>query len=184
VKDILTGDLGLRKITRRWVPHTLSGSQKMKRVEASTELVQILNDLEADSVDGITTGDESWFQYPHESSAMFVKSPRDVIPRTKKEIGVKKTRFTLLFTNRKLLIAGYIPEGQKCSQDYFISDILPELKRQKMKYKRRKQGGTVYVHLDHSKSHNGCKIQEKCDTKGLLCSPHRPYSLDLSPCDF
>jgi hypothetical protein len=76
----------------------------VKRVEASTELVEILNDLEADSFDGITTGDESWFQYLYESSAMFVKSPRDVISRTRTEIGVKKTIFTIFFTNWKLLI--------------------------------------------------------------------------------
>jgi hypothetical protein len=31
----------------------------VKRVEASTELIQILNDLEADSFDGIATGDKS-----------------------------------------------------------------------------------------------------------------------------
>jgi hypothetical protein len=45
VKDIIARDLGLKKMTRRWVPHALSGPQKVKRVEASTELLQILNDL-------------------------------------------------------------------------------------------------------------------------------------------
>jgi hypothetical protein len=59
VKDILARNLGLKKFTRRWVSHTLSGPPKGKRVEASTELLQILNDLEAESFDGITTGDES-----------------------------------------------------------------------------------------------------------------------------
>jgi hypothetical protein len=49
VKEILIRDLGLKKITRRWVPHALSDRQKVKRVEASTDLVQILNGLEADS---------------------------------------------------------------------------------------------------------------------------------------
>jgi hypothetical protein len=31
----------------------------MTRVEVSNKLLQVLNDLEADSFDGITTGDES-----------------------------------------------------------------------------------------------------------------------------
>jgi hypothetical protein len=113
------------------VPYTLSDRQKVKRVEASTELVQILNDLEADSFDGIATGDQSWFQYLYESSAVFLKSPRDVIPRTRKEMGVKKTMFTIFFTNGKLLIAEYLPKGRKYSQDCFISDILPEWEREK-----------------------------------------------------
>jgi hypothetical protein len=34
------------------------------------------------------------------------------------------------------------------------------------------------------KSHNGATIQVKCDIKGVVRSPHPPYSPDLSPCDF
>jgi hypothetical protein len=138
----------------------------VKRIEASTELTQILNDLEADSFDGITTGDELWFQYRYESSAMFVKLPHDVIPKTRKEIGVKKTMFMIFFTNRKLLIAEYLPKGQKYSQDYFISDIFPELERAEMRYKRKKQGGPFYIHMNHSKSYDGRKNQAKFGMKG------------------
>jgi hypothetical protein len=64
----------------------LSDPQKGTRVEASNELPQILNDLEADPFDGITTGDESWVHSLDEPSAMFAKSSGDVIPRTRKEI--------------------------------------------------------------------------------------------------
>jgi hypothetical protein len=101
------------------------------RVEALNELPPILNDLEADSFDGITTRDESWFHYLCAPPAMFVKSPDDVIPRTRKEIGVKKTMFTIVFTNRKLLIAEHLPKSQKYNQKNFISHILPELEREK-----------------------------------------------------
>jgi hypothetical protein len=59
VKEILHRDLCFKKFTRRWVPHTLSDPQKLKRVETSAELLQILNDLQTDSFDGITPGDES-----------------------------------------------------------------------------------------------------------------------------
>jgi histone-lysine N-methyltransferase SETMAR len=156
----------------------------VKRVEASTELLQILNDLEADPFDGIATGGEPWFQYLYESSAMFAKSPGDVTPRTRQEIGVKKTMFTIFFTNRKLLIAEYLPKGQKYNQDCFISDILPALEREKMRYERRKQGRTFFVQTDRSKSHDGGKIQGKFDMKRLVRAPHSPYSPDLSPCDF
>jgi histone-lysine N-methyltransferase SETMAR len=166
------------------VPHAFSDPQKVKGVETSTELLHILNALEVDSFDGITTGDESWFQYLYESLAMFAKSPHDAIPRTRPEIGVKKLEFMVFFTKRKLLIADDLPKGQKYNQDYFISHILPELEREKMRYKWRKQGGTFYVHMDHSKSHDGAKIQSEFDTKGLVRSPHQPYSPDLSPCDF
>jgi hypothetical protein len=38
--------------------------------------------------------------------------------------------------------------------------------------------------MNYGKSHDNHKIQEKCDTKGLVRSPHPSYSPDLSPCDF
>jgi hypothetical protein len=100
-KEILARDLGLREFARRWVPQTLSDPQKVKGVEASTKRFRILNELEVDSFDGITTGDESWFQSRYESSAMFMKLPHDVTPRTRPGIGVKGTTFTIFFTNRQ-----------------------------------------------------------------------------------
>jgi histone-lysine N-methyltransferase SETMAR len=98
--------------------------------------------------------------------------------------GVKKTMFTIFFTDRKLLITEYLPKGQKYSQDYFISYILPELEHEKKRYKGKKQAGAFCVKMDHSKSHSGGKIQEKIDRKGLVRCSHLPYSPDLSPCDF
>jgi hypothetical protein len=151
VKEILVRDLSLQKFTRRWLPHGLSDPQKMTRIEASNEPLQILNDLEADFFDGMTTGDKSWFHYLYKSWVTFAKSPGDVIPRTRKEIGVERTMFTLFFTNRKFLIADHLPNGQNDNQDYFISDILPELEREKMGYQRKKQGEAFYGHMDHSK---------------------------------
>jgi hypothetical protein len=85
----------------------------MTRIESSNELPQILNDLETDSFDGITTGDESWFHYLYESSVVFAKSLGDVTLRTRKEMGVKTTMFTIFFTNRKLLTSEYLLKGQK-----------------------------------------------------------------------
>jgi hypothetical protein len=38
--------------------------------------------------------------------------------------------------------------------------------------------------MDNSQSHDGAEIQGKFDSKGLVRSPHPPYSPDLSPCDF
>jgi hypothetical protein len=102
-----------------------------RRVERSTELLQILNDLEVDSFDGITTDDDSWFQYLYESSAMFANSPGDVPPRTRHGIGVKKAMFTLFFTNTNLLVAENLPKGQKFNHNYFIPDIFPGLEREK-----------------------------------------------------
>jgi hypothetical protein len=160
VKDILARDLGLKTFTRRWPSYTVRPTKNEERRGINCAVTD-LNDLEADSFDGIATGDESWFQYLCESSAMFAKSPGDVTPRTSQGIGMKKTTFTLFFTNRKLLIAEYLPKGQKYNQDYFISDILPELEHDKIRYEPRKQDRIFFVHMDHSISHEGGKAPGK-----------------------
>jgi hypothetical protein len=54
-KEILVRDRCLTQFTRRWVSHMLSDLQKAIRVEASNELLQILNH----SLDGIPTGHQS-----------------------------------------------------------------------------------------------------------------------------
>jgi hypothetical protein len=113
------------------VLHTVLNSQRIKRVEASTELIQILNDLQADSFDGITIGDESLFQYLYESLAIFSKLPGDVVSRTRKGIDVMKTMAIFFFAIKKLLIASDLPKGQKHNQDYFTSNVLPELECEK-----------------------------------------------------
>jgi hypothetical protein len=131
MKGFLARDLRLQKFTRRWVLHTLSDTQKIKRFKASTELTQILNDLEVDSFDGIRTGDKSWFQYCIESLAMSAKSPGDVVARMITGIGVQKTMATIFFTDKKLRVAVDLPKGQRYNQAGFISDILTRMERQK-----------------------------------------------------
>jgi hypothetical protein len=113
------------------------------RVEASNELLQISNDLEAGFFDGITTGDESWLYYLDGPSAMFARSPGDAIPRKRKDIGVKNTMFTIFFANKKLLIAKYLPKGQKYNQHYFVSDTLPELEQGKRDISRGSKVGLL-----------------------------------------
>jgi hypothetical protein len=120
-----------------WKFHWMTGTSCLVWLSKSDEsrgikwTVEILNHLKPDSFDGITTGEELWFHYLCESSAIFATSPGDVIPRTRKEIWMNKIMFTIFFTNWKLLIAECFPKGQKYNQCYFISDIPPELEREK-----------------------------------------------------
>jgi hypothetical protein len=153
------------------------------KVEASNELLQILNDLETDFFGGITTGDQSWFHYLYQSPAMFAKSPGDDIPKTRKEINMKQTMFLISFTNKKLLIAKYLPKGQKYNQDYCIFDLFPELEREKRDISGGSKVGLFSTHRS-LKSHDGGQVHEKFDRKGLGRCPHPPYSPDLSPCDY
>jgi transposase len=74
IKSILDRELGLRKFTRRWVPHILSAEQKLRRVTESQSLLTIYTSLAEKNRQEIMPGDESWFVYVIESEAMFTSS--------------------------------------------------------------------------------------------------------------
>jgi hypothetical protein len=61
----------LKKFSRRWVPKFSAPAQKVARTEASTEILRNLHESEENHFEGISTGNESWFQYSYPSSKMF-----------------------------------------------------------------------------------------------------------------
>jgi histone-lysine N-methyltransferase SETMAR len=183
VKEIIQRELRMRKFSRRWVPHSLTPAQKVPRVDTSIEMLRILQESEANDFDGVTTGDESWFQYIYPSSEMFARSPADGIPRTRQALCAKKIMITLFFTARKLIVLDVMPKGWKYNQRYFVDNRVLGLKRGKMSFARRKPGSTCWVHMDNSIWQSGAKITSEFQKHHLARMPHPPYSPDISPCD-
>jgi hypothetical protein len=79
IKEILQRELGLKKSSQHCVPIFVP-RQKVVRVEASTEMLRILQESEENHFEGMATGDEFWFQYSYPSSKMLTSAPTDVIP--------------------------------------------------------------------------------------------------------
>jgi transposase len=104
IKDILQRELGIRKFSRRWVPHFLSPAQQVARAEASKIILRVLQDTESNDFEGVATSDESWFRCRYPFSIMFARAPSEVIPRTRQTIGLKKTMITIFFTARQLIL--------------------------------------------------------------------------------
>jgi hypothetical protein len=63
IMETLQCYFGLKKFSRRWVPHQLRSSQKADRVNRSQTLLHLLQQLQQFDFEGITSGDESWFRY-------------------------------------------------------------------------------------------------------------------------
>jgi hypothetical protein len=166
------------------VLHSLTSAQKVARVDASIEMLRILQESEVNDFDGVTTGDESWFQYIYASSEMFARSLADVIPVTRKAIGAKKIMITLFFTARKLIVLTVTPKGWKYNQQYFVEKTVPGLKRGKMSFARGKRGSTCWVHKDPSMCDHGAKITSEFQKHHLARMPHPLHSRDISLCDF
>jgi hypothetical protein len=58
VREILQKELGMKKFSRRWVPHSLSSVPKVATVEASKEILKILQESETNYFDEIATDNE------------------------------------------------------------------------------------------------------------------------------
>ena len=184
IKEILTRDLGLRKFTRRWVPHNLSPANKAKRVTDARMLLQALTKDQDQNFSHIMTGDESWFYYAYESPTMFAPSRDEVIPRVSPTIGSKKVMITIFFTGNRLLKLAYLPQGQKYNQEYFINEILEGINQECNRGAGYRVTKTMKIHMDNCRVHNALETSRAIGRMKIERLVQPPYSPDLSPCDF
>jgi hypothetical protein len=121
-------------------------------VEASTEMLRILHELEENHLKGLAAVDESWFRdsYFYPSSKMFAPCLTDVLPRTRQAIGTRQTMITLFLTGRKLFVLDILPKGSKFSQLYFAGHVFPDPKRENVNFHRRIPQATFWGHVDNS----------------------------------
>jgi hypothetical protein len=63
VHRILTKYLKLKKRYLKWIPHSLTETQKKQRVEFAVQLLDVLKKDERNNFQHILTGDESWLYY-------------------------------------------------------------------------------------------------------------------------
>jgi histone-lysine N-methyltransferase SETMAR len=140
--------------------------------------------LQPNAFDGIATGDESWFQDVDMSNSICAPSRNLAARKTADPNRTNKTMLTVFFTSRRLIVLEALPKGTTFTQHYFVSDILPHLDGEKLRYRRNNPGQEFSLHMDNSQCHNAKKITGKLQKKRITRAPHPPYSPDLSPCDF
>jgi hypothetical protein len=106
--------------------------------DQSGMLLDMLQLYAEHNFEGITTGNESWFLYTTYGDSMFVTSAREVVPKIKHNISVKKTMVTIFFASTRLLVLNFLPKGTKFNEDDFIDTVLPNLESEKRRIVRRK----------------------------------------------
>jgi histone-lysine N-methyltransferase SETMAR len=184
IKEMLGRQVDLRTFSRRWVRYRRSDDQKAVRVRDSKALLAILRRLQDNSFEGISTEDESWFLYEHQSDSMFAASRETVRPRNRHEDQCNKTMITVFFTPTRLLVPNALTHSQTFTQEYFITELLPILHRENIRFRLKYSDGPFFLHLDNSRCQNGKKITVAIRHRRFARAPHPPYSPDLSPCNF
>jgi histone-lysine N-methyltransferase SETMAR len=106
-----------------------------------------------------------------------------VLQRLRAGLQVKKIMITIFFTATRLLVLNILLHGQSFTQDYFTSEIVPALTKEKLRFRRHHPGVIFSVDIDNSRCHSGRMATAEFGRRRLGRTEHPPYSPDLSPCD-
>ena len=123
VHEILTEELGMSKVSARWVPRLLKDSEKERRVQCS-ELFLRRYDSEGDEfLDRIITTDETWLHhFDPETKVMSSvwKTPNTPPPkkaRVQKSAG--KHMFIFFMDRHGMILQHRVPDGQTVTAAYY-----------------------------------------------------------------
>jgi len=122
VQTILTADLGLRRVSAKFMPKLLAMEQKQLRLEIAQDM---LDCVESDSNFLITviTGDESWvYGYDPETKAQSSQWKHSSFPRPKKARQVRsnlKVSLAVFLDSRGVVHHEYAPQGQTVTKEYY-----------------------------------------------------------------
>jgi transposase len=102
VNDLITRELGLRKFTRRCVPHSWTERQKNEQVTQLRLLLDLLQRHQAGDFNVIANGDKSWFRYVYPARTMYARSRSDVASCIRVRISTSKVNVTFFYWNAAL----------------------------------------------------------------------------------
>lgn len=187
IQRILTEDLGMKRITAKFVPRALTDNQKECRVETCRELKEQLK-TDPDFLSKVITGDESWcYGYDPETKQQSTQWKTSSSPRPKKCRQVKsniKTMLICFFDMKGVVHMEFVPPGQTVNQTFYLG-VLRRL-RNSVRQKRPDlwQTGDWFIHHDNAPAHTAISVSQFLVKNSMVSLPHAPYSPDLAPCDF
>ncbi|BFZ02340.1 hypothetical protein BsWGS_05379 [Bradybaena similaris] len=187
VQAILTEDLGMRRVSAKFVPKLLSADQKDNWVSAAADLIDCVENNE-NFLKTVITGDESWvYGYDPETKVQSSQWKTANSPRPKKARMNRsnvKTLLIVFFDYKGIVHHEYAPSGQTVNKEYYIE----VLRRLRDAVRRRRPdlhaSGQWQLHHDNAPAHSAQLVQQFLAKHNIPQVRQPPYSPDLAPCDF
>jgi len=162
VHTILTADLGLRRVSAKFVPKLLTMEQKQLRLKIAQDM---LDCVESDSnfLNTVINGDESWvYGYDPETKVQSSQWKHPSSPRPKKARQVRsnvKVLLTVFLDSREVVHHEYTAQGQTITKEYY-KGVLCRL-RNAVRHKRPDlwTAKTWKLHQDNAPAHYSHLIQ-------------------------
>lgn len=188
ISKILHDYLRVRKVSSRWVPHSLTDEQKRIRVEWCKEMLARFDGGRSRRVSDIVTGDETWiYQFEPENkrqSTVWIFPDEDPPTKVKRSRSVGKKMVATFFSKSGHVATIPLEEQGTVTAQWYTTVCLPKV-FEKLQERRPRTGlrGTL-IHHDNASAHTAnITIQFLESTEAKLMT-HPPYSPDLAPCDY
>jgi histone-lysine N-methyltransferase SETMAR len=170
-------ELGKTWKKAKWVPHELTDAQKLKRVEASTRLLELFED-DPDILEDIVTVDEKWvgFNNPYKHNEWLSEGQKP--SGTPVKDFRKEKRMLVVFWNRGGIVHyEFLAKGQTMNAVLYC-EILERVRR------RLPNGVRIILQHDNAKPHTAKLTKKWLSDAGWNVLEHPPYSPDLAPSDY
>jgi histone-lysine N-methyltransferase SETMAR len=122
VRQIITDDLGMRKISAKMVPRIFTDDQKQRRLHISSDLL-----YKAEMFDRVITGDVTWcFQYdPGGKNARACSSKHKIhsVEKARMSRSQFKTMLVCFFDHKGILHHEFIAQGLTANQQCYLEAL-------------------------------------------------------------
>lgn len=184
--NILHEDLGMKKLSARWVPRLLTPMQKMNRVVTSEACLGLMEQY-PEFFKQLVTVDETWLHYytpETKLQSMQWMGPGEKPPKKAKTVpSAGKVMATVFWDHKGILLVDYLEKGRTINGPYY-ANLLDQLKQAILDKRPHLQKKKIFLLQDNAPVHNSVVSMSKIHELNYELVPHPPYSPDLAPSDY
>ena len=182
VSTILHDRLGMRKLTARWVPKSLSHEQMATRASVCSALLNHFRSKD-DFLLRLVTVDEAWVHYyePENKarSHQWVGSGSTKPKKFKTQPSAGKVMATVFWDAKGVIMLDFLPKRSTITGVYY-ANLLDQLRTAILEKRRGKLSKGVLLQQDNARVHT-CKVaMDALERNGYELIPHPAYSPDLA----
>lgn len=187
VRHILHENLGMKKLSARWVPRLLTIDQKQQRIHDSEHGLALFQRNPTEFLRRFVTIDETWIHYytpeSNRQTAQWLQAGESRPKRPKTQRSAGKVMASIFWDAHGIIFIDYLEKGKTITGEYYVTllDRLDKEIKEKRPHLKKKK---VLFHHDNAPAHSSMKAMVKLNSLRYELLLHPPYSPDLAPSDY